>query len=351
MKYVIHNEKVIRNKRSRDNALKVIDKQVERLGRFVEQYPKPLTLDIYFNQYNKTTYIVSAFIKLKEGVVYVKDKGTDLPPTIYLLFNKLRIALNKRINKERKEYLYKRKDRRFEAVMEYAGELKQYKKDHSKELFHELLKVLLSDVARYIRRRMKSAEMTTAVKKGKFKVQEILDELYLMAYDRLNEVPGNGGINTWLYQLADEVLDKHLKEIEFEQSHLEQLSKIVDQENKDMDEQFTIDAEEEIIPLEELDDYSQQIGMYHANELFTEDDENSILDELTYQYNKKDIHNFIEKELLKFPVYKRNIMDLYLLHQMTIADIAEIKRMTSTEIEAVIAEVGYYLRRKLSILV
>lgn len=352
MKYNINNEKVIKSKRDREIALRVINKQVEKLGRIADNYPKPLTAEIYINKYNKLAYLITATIKLKEGAVYVKEKGSDIVTTLYVLFNKLRLSLNRKINKERKEYLYKQKARRFETLHEYVNELRQYKKENSKILFNDLLKILLTDVARYVRRRIRSAEMTTVLEKGKFDIQEILDELYLLAFMRINEVSDNKNkINAWLYQLADEILDKQLKEIDFESEHFADLSEIVDRKTNMWKEEFSMDGDEEIIPTEELDGFDNQIGMYHAGDLLYAEDENSILDDLTYQYNKKHIHKIIEKELLKYPVYKRNIMDLYLLHQMSPEDIAEIKQISVSEIETIINNVSREVKDKLLLLV
>lgn len=352
MKYIINNEKIIKSKRDREIALRVINKQVERLGRIADNYPKPLTTEIYINKYNKLTYLISATIKLKEGVVYVKEKGSDIATVLYILFNKLRLALNKKINKERKEYLHKQKGKRFETLHEYMDDLRQYKKENSKILFTNLLKILLTDVERYVRRRTRSAELTTALKKGKLNIHDILDELYLLAYMRVDEVSGDKNkINAWLYQLADEILDKQLKELDFESEHFAEISEIVEKEINMLNEEFTIDADEEIIPIEELDGFDKQVDMYHAGDLLYVEDENSFLDDLTYRYNKKHIHKLIEKELLKYPVYKRNIMDLYLLHQMNTDDIAEIKQMSVVEIEAVINEVSREVKDKLSFLI
>lgn len=352
MKYLVRNEKVIRSKHEREKVLHLIEKKVHRVGEIAKNYSKPLTVEIYFKQYNKMNYLVSAVIKLKEGVVYVKEVGSDLTPTLNILFNRLRISLNRRMNKERKDYLYKRKDRRFASVHEYFSELKTLKKEDSKELFNNLLQALLTDVSRYVRRRIRSAEMTTALEKGRISIQEMLDELYLLVYARIDEVPDDSyKINTWLYQLADEVLDKQLNELEFESQHFENLAELIEKESGSMEETFTVDGENEIIPLEELDSFDEQIGMYHPGDFHIDEDENSLLDDLTFQYNKQLIHNFIEKELLKYPVYKRNIMDLYLLHQMSLEDIAEIKRMSPNEIEAVINEVSKEIKVNLALFV
>lgn len=64
--------------------------------------------------------------------------------------------------------------------------------------------------------------------------------------------------------------------------------------------------------------------------------------------NASTIHRFIEKELAKLPVYKRTIMDLYLIEQLTIPEIAIVKKLSEPEVEAVVKEVGSVLKQGLS---
>ena len=124
----------------------------------------------------------------------------------------------------------------------------------------------------------------------------------------------------------------------------------MDAEYRSLEESFTVDAENEIIPLEEIDGYEEMTDMYSAEDLIYGEDENSLLDEITLRINQEEINALIEKELAKLPVFKRTIMDLYLVNQMTVQEIAGIKQISDTEVEAVIREVNTGLKRKLSFL-
>ena len=190
--------------------------------------------------------------------------------------------------------------------------------------------------------------MTTAIKRGKFKKQEILDEVYLYVYDQLDEIPGDeGSTRIWLYQITDKILEEKFKEIEFEQKNFQRLAEIVDAEYASLEENFTVDAEEEIIPLEEIDEYENQSDLSMATILY-EEDEDSILDELTLNLNKQDIRGLLEQELTKLPVYERTIMEYYLINQMSVNEIAEIKKMQVDEIEKMITRVCEDLKEGLA---
>lgn len=347
MHYKIHNEKSIESKEARRRVRKIIDRQFPRIERLAGNYPKTLLVNIYINKRDRVSYDVSSIIKMREGIVFVKEKGDNIESILHILFDKLRIALNRKINKERKEYLRKKKAQDQLIFDEHLEELRELKETETRETFNQLLKILSSDVARYIRRRIKSAEMTTAIKKGKFKLQEILDEIYLLVYERLEEIGHNKqDTNIWLYKLADEILERQFREIEFERDNLERLTEIVEAEYAGGEEEYTIDAEEEIIPLEELDEYDRQSDLNMATGLYAED-EDSLLDELTLKINRQEINRILEKELAKLPVFERSIMDFFLINQMSAYEIAEIKKIPEPEIEELTGRLSRDLKEKL----
>jgi DNA-directed RNA polymerase specialized sigma24 family protein/ribosome-associated translation inhibitor RaiA len=348
MQYKVHNIKTLENKNDRNRAQKIIRKQILRLEHIEGNYPKPIRVNIYFNRSDRINYVVSCIIKMKEGVVFVKEKGQNTEAIIHGVFDRLKVALNKKINKERKEYLRKFKNKHSEVFNEYLSELQELRNSDTRPAFNELLKILLSDVAKYVKRRIKSAEMTTAIHRGKFKKQEILDEIYLHLYDHFNEIPDDEGYTKiWLYQIADQIMEEKFKEIEFEKEHIERLSEIVESEYASMDEEYTVDAEEEIIPIEELDEYESHSDLSMAT-ILCQEDEDSLLDELTLKINRRDITRSIEKELTKLPVFERTIMEFFLINQMTINEISEIKRIPAPEIEQVIDRVGREIKQKLA---
>ncbi|HER08782.1 MAG TPA: hypothetical protein ENO20_07705 [Bacteroides sp.] len=351
MKCIIHNEKSIISEHERLKARAIVDRQIERMGKITRNYPKTVVADLYFNAADKNNYIVSAVVNLKGEMVYIKEKGPNVESLLHALFDRMRLTVSKKIHKERKAFLYKRKNQQYESFMDHLAELQELRREEDKTIFNQLLKIILDDVSGYMRRRIKSAEMTTAIRRGKFKIQELLDELYVRIYDKFDQIPaGEQQIRTWLYYLADEILEEKFRELEFEETHFEQLDKLVDAEYRSLEESFTVDAENEIIPLEEIDGYEEMTDMYSAEDLIYGEDENSFLDEITLRINQEEIHALIEKELAKLPVFKRTIMDLYLVNQMTVQEIAGIKQISDTEVEAVIREVNTGLKRKLSFL-
>ncbi len=352
MDYIIHNAKSIRVHEERKKAVSTIKKQMSRLKRLSENYPKNIVVDLYFNETSPRQYLVSAVINLKGEIMYVKQKGENVEALLYALFDRIRLTLSKKINLERKAYLYQRKDRQFRAFLENLEELQELKRRETKEVFDRMVRVISGDVATYIRRRLKSAEMTTAVKRGKFKVQELMDELFLQVYEHIEEVPeGEARIKAWLYRRADEILAGKFRELEFEQEHFAQLDDLVENEYRQLEEHMTADADQELVLEEDLEEEDLVHERYSADNLMYGEDENSLLDEVTLHLHQDEIHRLIEKALAKLPVHQRTIMDLYLINQMTAEEIAEVKQFPLSDVESVIGEVNRQIKVELSDLI
>jgi DNA-directed RNA polymerase specialized sigma24 family protein len=352
MNYLIHNAKCIQDQGERKRVLATLKKQMTRLQRLGENYPKHIVIDLYFNEISNTQYMISAVVNLKGEIVFVKQKGENLDALVYALFDRMKLTLSKKINQDRKAYLNRRKDRQFQEFLSNLDELQEMKKRRSRREFDKMIQVISRDVAIYIRRRLKSAEMTTAVKRGKFKVQELLDDLYLQLYDEIEQIPEQeSAIRSWLYRKADKLLSEKFRELEFEQESFTQLDSIVEHEYRMMEERFTVDADQELVMEEELEGFEQVKDWYAADNLIYGEDEDTLLDEITLQIHQEEIHRAIEKKLTKLPLFKRTVMDLYLINQMTAGEIAEVKQISVTEVEAVIREVNQELIRELSGLV
>ncbi len=349
MEYKINNLKCIKDKHEKQAARELIDQLTGRLERVADNYPKPVVVNIFFNKTDNINYQVSIVANLKEHVVYIKEKGKEIEAVLYTIFDRLKLLLNKKIEKERKEYLYKRQKLRLANFNEHMQGLIEFNHEDNQEVFNNLARLLLNDVASYIRRRIKSAETTKAIGQNTFNPQEILDELYLKVYEKKDEIPKQENqTQVWLYKFADRILDNKLKEVEFEKANFERLDAIIEAEYKLINVGFTTDAENEIIPIEELDDIEYAQGRYSARDLLFEEDEDTLLDDILLSYNRRSIHKIIQLELAKLPVLKRTVMDLYLISQFTEEEIAALKDLSVKEVEAIINESSKDVKRKLA---
>jgi DNA-directed RNA polymerase specialized sigma24 family protein len=352
MNYLIHNLESVFSDKEQERTRIRVKEHIQRIGQVINNHSRPVVMDFYFSWEDKTSFMVSSIINLNGDIIYIREKGHEIESCLESLFNRIKLTIVKKNYRKRKATSLELKEQKLSGFKEYMPDLQEMKKNRDQDIFNRMLNNLLKELADYIKRRIKAAEMTTAIKRRKYKVQELLDELYLMIYERIEDMPDEAeDMNNWLYHLADELLLKLFREVEFEKTHFNDLEKIVESEYRLLEEKYTVDAEEEIIPIEELDEYDRISDWYSADDLIFGDDESSLLDEITLRLNQKEIHLLIEKELAKLPLNKRTIMDQYLINQMSVEEIAEMKGITPLEVDSVIKEVNKDLVKKLSLLI
>lgn len=342
MNYLIHHADNAFNASEQENLSSLVEKQMQRIIQVLSPGSRPYAVDFYFKKEGNDLFEISAIVNLNGDIIYIRERAIELKSSLESIFDRMKLAIIKQNYRNRKSNTLELKEKQLSSLVEYMGDLQEMKNNKAQDVFNQMLKNLLKEVAKYINRRLKAAEMTTAIKRGRFKVQELLDELYLMIYERFEEKAAEAeDINTWIFQLADELLEKLLKEVEFEKTHFKDLESFVESEYRYLEGGDTFES----------DEFNKMADYYSADDLIIGDDETSLLDDITLRLNQKEIHLLIEKELAKLPIFKRTIMDLYLINQMSIEEIANLKEITSPEVDAVIAEVNKDLVKKLSVLI
>lgn len=348
MNFKIINEHLVKNKKEINRLKNLINSRITEIKLLDNKELQNVNAELYFENTEKEGFQLSAIVKAKNDIFFLQEKQLSPADCVSLLFNEIELKLQKKIHRENKNKLKKRQAVYHKNFSENISHLKRLKDEGSKELFHSLLKILLRQIPNYLKRRLQAAQAARYIKKEKFELLELIDELYLIIYDNIEEIPpAPKESRIWLYQKTDELLNEKLKEAEFERNHMEQLENLEKIQFEDMEETFSVDAEYEIVPAEDLDDYKLSVEKYTANDLFVSEDEESILSDIILTFNRDEINAIIQKELLYLPVIKRTILDLYLIEQLSVEEIASIKKLSEIEVEAIIREVTLSLKKKL----
>lgn len=349
MNFKIINEHLVKNKKEINRLKKLINSRITEIKLLDSKELKNVNAELYFENTEKEGFQLSAIVKAENDIFFLQEKHLNPADCVSLLFNEIELKLQKKFHLENKNKLKKRQAVYHKNFSENISHLKKLKDEGSKELFESLLKILLRQMPNYIKRRLQSAQTAHYVKKGRFDLRELIDELYLIIYDNIEKIPSAPNESRiWLYQKADELLNEKLKEAEFERNNMEQLENLEKIQFEDIEETFSVDAEYEIVPAEDLNDYQKLPDeKYSANDLFVSEDEESILSDIMLTLNRDEINVIIQKELLYLPVMKRTILDLYLLEQLSIEEIASVKKLSEIEVEAIIREVTLSLKKKL----
>ncbi len=95
----------------RKEAEEVCQEKLEFYQNLFKKYDKDLTLEVIFNKSAKT-YTVSASIDLKSKKVLIAEENKDVLKALRNLFSEFKKAVKRQYELERKDYEYKRKNRR-----------------------------------------------------------------------------------------------------------------------------------------------------------------------------------------------------------------------------------------------
>jgi len=89
----------------------LINEKLEFYQNLFKKYDKDLTLEVIFNK-SASTYTVSASIDLKSKKVLIAEENKDVLKATRQLFNEFKKAVKRQYELERKDYEYKRKNRK-----------------------------------------------------------------------------------------------------------------------------------------------------------------------------------------------------------------------------------------------
>jgi RNA polymerase sigma factor (sigma-70 family) len=229
------------------------------------------------------------------------------------------------------------------------NEIKKAKITKNANKFKKLINKMLPALRTYIARRLNMAHSTGLINKYGISPEEVIDVVYLTLYDRVEQEQKHAAdLETWVYQVVDEVLDAQLMEKIFESEHLIYLQKMEDLELSGLEEKYSVDAEGELIMDEELDDVSYQQKLYNPADFLQDTDTLESIENQLSEYDKIKMHDEIQRYLIPLAEEERTIFDLFWIVGLSMKQIARIKKISVPQVENILKRVGAHIRKKLS---
>jgi DNA-directed RNA polymerase specialized sigma24 family protein len=358
MKYIIHNKEVIQPESQQVFFEAEVRKEVKGLEKLLQAYKKELTLEILLQadgeQPKSRTYDMSVSLPLKSKPLVVAGKGPKALALGQDLLDQLSHEVKRQLVRERKEYLHKRKRRQAEKIQQQVDTLASHKKEDNKQGFTALLAESLPAIQQYVRRRLKMAHAFRLVRNQAISPQELVDEIYLRIFEQFNAKPDAAEqLLPWMYRIADEVLAEQLQEIDFERN-LTDLNKIVWAEISSLEENFTAEADGDLVMVDELDIPTFNQAYYPAHTIIQEDagdntpaEDGKAQAALLEQLDERQAHQVISTTLANLPALQRSVFDLFWLEGMDPAEISFIKQISVQEVEALLADTRRLMAEKL----
>jgi DNA-directed RNA polymerase specialized sigma24 family protein len=204
----------------------------------------------------------------------------------------------------------------------------------------------------YVKQRLRVAENMGILPKNMFQSNEIIDEVILQIYEKENHIEIEAkelrilmfeGVNTKLMHLfEDEKWHKKTISTKF----------VLEEELKQLEENFTIDADNDYIMKEELDDISYHQNNHENAFLPYDSAEENVLSFLEIKdnaYLKNQSNRLTIRGMYqKLPLQTSNVVDLYLLGKLNIQEIAIILAIEIVEVKRIIEFVKENFKKRIN---
>ena len=222
--------------------------------------------------------------------------------------------------------------------------LKQHHANAHREAFFKRLVDIAPGLEGYVRNRLRTAEHNGLIPTGLYAPDDILDEVYLYAYEHFEEMPEDeSGLRVMLFQLANDRLDDIIREEAWRHNTVS-LEAILADEMRMMNEipQMTTDADGDIVLVEELDD--SEIVPPEPRVLLLED---SFEDEIIGQTGldagliRGDgaMRQLLARIYADIPAQSRILFDLWTRGKLTVEEIARVRAIDADQVKDVLGQI------------
>ena len=207
MDYKIYNKEVIESVAEQKQLEKKISLYANNLTRYFKRYDYPVELECYVKKDNKR-WKITLKIPLRERTVVAEAKDFKLLQALKSAYVTLKREIKKAKELERKDYLYKRKNRVRKKLSDLVYELAAVRSDEKE--FKKKLDASLHEINEYTFRRIEQELQGTLQEKDKHKLsREFYDRIY-------NNFPAEQlspkDFNVWIYKQAEDFVNAKLND-------------------------------------------------------------------------------------------------------------------------------------------
>ncbi|QXP64534.1 MULTISPECIES: RNA polymerase sigma factor [unclassified Polaribacter] len=232
-------------------------------------------------------------------------------------------------------------------VTKSFSSLVKLKKEEKQIDFNQLVLKILPEIRKYVNQRLNTAIKKGHFSKKKYKADDIIDQLFITIYDTIDEVENEGDFYLWLYKKTNDLLEDVIVEEEFNELFFKNIDDYSKPDWDEMQEEFSIDGEGDLLLLEEIDDVTYSDNEYSLDHVFVEDDEKDLVDKLDTQLGEDKVNAHIELVLHNMPVAMRIVFYLFTNQKLKIEEIAEIQKKSIPEIEKLLSDAKKAIQRSL----
>lgn len=226
-------------------------------------------------------------------------------------------------------------------------QLIEYRKQDDRDKFNDLMDILLPEIKEYVENWLVRAESNHKIEKGKYKVEDFMGELYIAAYNHIEEVKEDKRLYVWMLGRVNQVMEDKIIDDNFDAAFFKSINEYVDQEQGSMIEKLTINNEGEVVLEDSLDNITKDSTLskysYSVNEVFVDHDDDKIIETINNHLTPKDIDTTIRKIIKSSTLQEQSIIDLYTIHKLSITEISTVTNIESQHIQKVISQLQTHI--------
>lgn len=223
-------------------------------------------------------------------------------------------------------------------------QLQEFKKQDDQTAFNDSMEKILPGVKNYVAHWLSHAIKNEKIPSGKYKIDDFVDELYIMAYDHFQAIKSDKDFHIWLFRKTEELLeDTEVKE-DFDKLFFKNIDNYTKDEWAEMEEKYSIDGGGDFVMEEELNDLSYHKNDYVLADVFIEDGEKPIIEKLSKELKEQQINRHINFVLHHLPLTEITVFDLAVRQVFKPEEIAKIKQISLTEVEEYLSNVRHSIR-------
>jgi RNA polymerase sigma factor (sigma-70 family) len=209
---------------------------------------------------------------------------------------------------------------------------------NKKEFFKQLLS-LLKPLRSYIKRRLRLAYLNGQIRTPIYTSGDLLDEVVLQAYEHYDKKPENLSLEEWLYQLANERLEKYLAKRKTAEKKRKSLETLSHAELRSLEEMpITADAEGEVWFPEELDDSEYDRRDFYPPSYVSDPEE---------QLEREEELQRIVQALARVPEQDRIVFELFAIEGFSKDAVARISGVSPEEVPRIVERVRAQVVREI----
>ncbi|MFD2542278.1 RNA polymerase sigma factor [Lacinutrix gracilariae] len=223
-------------------------------------------------------------------------------------------------------------------VKQSYSSLIQLKKEGDKKAFNDLVLKILPTLRNYINRGLHVFISKGNFSKGKYKADDIIDQLFIEIFDHIEEVEKEDDFYAWLYLKIDELMEDIQVEEEFNDFFFKNIDTYSKPEWDEMQEKYSTDGDGDLMLIEELDDISYNHNDYDLNAVFIEDNEVEFISTIDKKLNEDTVKKHTALVLHNLPYAMRHVFELFTNEHLSLEEIALIKKSTLEEVKQLLQD-------------